>query len=84
METLIYAVRIHSLDIELECDMLIVKNSKRHITDGMELPYEEREKNARRKRNLLILGNMGADNIKQVEMKEQIKKIIIGEQESYV
>ena len=44
METLIHAVRIYCQDIRMEfgiekCAMLVMKNSKRHMTEGMELPH---------------------------------------------
>ena len=46
-ETLIQAVRIYNQDIEMESDiekyaMLIMKSRKRHMTDGMELPNQEK------------------------------------------
>ena len=47
LETLIHAVRIHSQDIGMEfgrekCAMLVMKSGKRHITDGMELPNQDK------------------------------------------
>ena len=46
-ETLIHAIRIHSQDIGMEfgreqCDMIVMKSAKRHLTDGMELPNQEK------------------------------------------
>ena len=43
LETLIHAVTIYIQDIGMEfglekCAMLVMKNGKRHLTDGMELP----------------------------------------------
>ena len=43
LETLKHAVRLYSQDIGMEsgiekCAMLVMKSSKRHLTDGMELP----------------------------------------------
>ena len=55
METLIKAVRIYSQDIGIEfgiekCTVLIMKNGKRHMTDGMELPNQEKlERSKKRK-----------------------------------
>ena len=47
LETQIHAVRIYSQDIGMEfsiekCFMLVMKNSKRHLTDGMEQPNQEK------------------------------------------
>ena len=47
LETLIHAVRIYSQDRGMEfgiekCSMLVKKNGKRHMTDRMELPNEEK------------------------------------------
>ena len=47
LETLTQALRIYSRDIGMEfgikkCAILIMKSRKRHITDGMELPNQEK------------------------------------------
>ena len=47
LETLIYAVRIYSQDIGMEfgiekCAMLGRKSGKRHLTNGMELPNQDK------------------------------------------
>ena len=70
LETLIH-VRIYSQDIEMEfgiekCAMLVMKSGKWHMT-GVELPNQEKE-------TYKYLGILEADNIKQVEMKENIEK----------
>ena len=46
-ETLIQAVRIYSQDIGMKfgaekCAMLVMKSGKRHLTDGMELPNQDK------------------------------------------
>ena len=46
-ETLIHAVKIYSQDIGTEFGiekgaMLVMKNGKRHLTDGMKLPNQEK------------------------------------------
>ena len=46
-ETLIYAVRIYSHDIGMgfgkeKCAMLVMKSGKRYLTDGMELPSQDK------------------------------------------
>ena len=61
LETLIKTVRLYNQDIEMEFGiekyaMLVMKSVKRHITEGVDLPNQ----NARRKRNLQILGDVGS------------------------
>ena len=63
LEKLIQTVRIYSQDIGLEfgierCTMQVIKSGKRHMTVGVELPSSNR--NARRKGNLQILGDIGS------------------------
>ena len=63
LETLIQTVRIYSQDIGMEfgvekCAMLVRKNRKRHMTEGVELPNQV-VINARKKGNLQIVGNIG-------------------------
>ena len=48
-EILIHTVRIYSRDIGMEfsiekCAMLVMKSSKRQLTDGMELPNQDKIK----------------------------------------
>ena len=79
LENLIHVVRIYSQDIEMEfgidkCAILVMKSSKRHLTDGMELPNQDKIRTLGEKENYKYLGILEADTIKQVEMKEQIKK----------
>ena len=47
LETLIHAIRIYSQDLGMEfdiekCAMLVMKSGKRHLTDGMELPSQDK------------------------------------------
>ena len=47
LETLIHTIRIYSQDIGIEfgienCAMLVMKSGKRHITDGIELPNQDK------------------------------------------
>ena len=47
LEILIHTVRIYSQDIGMEfgiekCAMLVMKSGKRHPTDGMELPNQDK------------------------------------------
>ena len=79
LETLILADRIYSQDIGMEfgiekCAMLVMKSGKRHLTDGMELPNQDKIRTLGEKETYKYLGILEDDNIKQVEMKEKIKK----------
>ena len=79
LETLIHAVRIYSQDIGMEfgiekCAMLVMKSDKRHMTDGMELPNHDKIRTLRENKTYKYLGILKADTIKQVEMKDKIRK----------
>ena len=79
LETLIHEVRIYSQDIGMEfgiekCAMLVMKSSKRHITDGMELPNHNRIRTLEENETYKYLGILDADTIKQVQMKDTIRK----------
>ena len=78
-ETLIHAARIYSQDIGVEfgiekCAMLVMKSSKRHLTDGMELSNQDKIKMLGENETYKYLGILEADTIKQVEMKDKIQK----------
>ena len=78
-ETLIHAVRIYSQNIGMEfgiekCAMLVMKSGKRHMTDGMELPSQDKIRRLGEKETYKYLGILEADSIKQVEMKDKIQK----------
>ena len=80
LETLIYAVRIYSQVIAIECDIekcaiLVMKsNKKKQLTDGMELPNPDKIRTLGEKETYKYVGILEADIIKQVEMMENIKK----------
>ena len=79
LETLIHTVRIYSQDIGMEfgidkCAMLVIKSGKQHMTDGMELPNHEKIRTLGDNENYKYLGNLEADTIKQVQMKDKIRK----------
>ena len=57
-----------------ECAMLVMKRSKLHLTDGMEQPNHEKIRTLGEKETYKYLRILEADTIKQVEMKEKIKK----------
>ena len=62
-------------DIE-KCTMLVMKNGKRHLTDRMEEPNQDKIWTLGEKETYKYLVILEADAIKQVEMKEKIKKKI--------
>ena len=51
-----------------------MKRGKRHLTDGMELPNQDKIRMLKEKETYKYLGILEDDNIKQVAMKEEIKK----------
>ena len=80
LETLIHAVRIYSQDIGMEFGiekraMLVMKTAydKRHMTDGMEL-QNDRIRTLEENKTDKYLGILEADTIKQVQMKDTIRK----------
>ena len=88
LETLIQAVRIYSQEIGMEfgierCATLIMRYGKRHRTEGIELPNQEKIKTLGEKETYKYLGTLEADTMKQLKMKEKFLKSILGEQESY-
>ena len=89
LETLIHADRIYSQDIGMEfsiekCAMLVMKSSKRHLTDGMELPNQDKIRTLVENETYKYLDIWEADTIKQVEIRyTKFKKSILGELENY-
>ena len=63
--------------------MLAMKNVKRHLTNGMELPNQGKFRTLREKETSKYFGILEADTIKQKKMKEKLRKSISGEPESY-
>ena len=51
-----------------------MKSGKRHLTDGMELLNQDKIGTLGEKETYKYLGILEADTIRQVEMKEKIKK----------
>ena len=79
LETLIQTVRIYSQDTGMEfgtkkCAMLSLRSGKLHMTEKIELPNQENIKILKQKETYKYLGILKVNNIKQVEMKEKIKK----------
>ena len=56
-----------------KCAMLVMKSGKRHLTDAMELPNQDKIRTLGEKETYKYLGILRADTIKQVEMKDKIK-----------
>ena len=54
--------------------MLVMKSGKRHLTDGMKLPNQDKIRTLGENETYKYLGILEADTIKQVEMKEKIQK----------
>ena len=57
-----------------KCAMHDMKSGKRHITDGMELPSHNKIRTLEENETCKYLGILEADTIKQVEMKDTIRK----------
>ena len=77
LETLIHTVRIYSQDTGMEFSiengtLLIIKNSKWHLTDGTELPNQDKIRTLEKKETYQYLAILETDTIKQVEMKDKI------------
>ena len=51
-----------------------MKSGKRHMTDGMELPNHDKIRTLEENENYKYLGILEADTIKQLEMKDTIRK----------
>ena len=57
-----------------KCAMLVMKSGEQHLTDGMEQPNQVKIRTHEVKETYKYLGILEADIIKQVEMKDKIKK----------
>ena len=79
LESLIHAIRIYCQDIEMEFGiekyaLLVMKSGKRHLTDGIELPNQDKIRTLGENETYEYLGILEAETIKQVEMKDKIQK----------
>ena len=54
--------------------MLVIKGSKRHLMDGMELPNQDKIRTLGEKGTYKYLGILEAYNILKVEIKRKVKK----------
>ena len=61
-----------------KCAMLVMKRGKRHMTDGMELPDHYKIRTLEENETYKYLGILEADTIKQVQMKDTIRKEYLG------
>ena len=57
-----------------KCAMLIMKNRKRLMTDGIEISKHDKIRTLGERERYKYLGMLVADIIKTVEIKEKIKK----------
>ena len=88
LQKLIYTVRIYSQDIGMESGIekfaiLVMKSGKRHLTDGMELPNQNKISMLGENETYKYLGFLEANTTKQVEMKDKIQKEYFRKPESY-
>ena len=79
LETLIHAVRIYSQDIGMKfgiekCAMLVMKSGKQPMTNGMELPNQDKIRALRENETYKYLSIFEVDTIKQVGKKDKIQK----------
>ena len=60
------------MEFSLEkCTMLVMKSEKQHMTEGIELPNQEKIRTLVEEKTYEYLGILEADTIKQGEMKEK-------------
>ena len=88
LETLIHVLRKYTQDKGMEygiekCAILEMKSGKRHLTDGTELQNQDQIRTLGEKETYKYLAILEADTIKQVEMKEKIKKEYIRRTRNY-
>ena len=58
----------------MEFGILKMKNDKRHMTDGMELPNQDKIRTLGENETYKYLGILEAETIKKVEMEDKIQK----------
>ena len=61
-----------------KCAMLVMKSGKLHLIDGIEPPNQDKIRTLGEKETYKYWGILEAETIKQVEMKEKIKKEYLG------
>ena len=78
LENQIPAVRIYSQDIGIEfggekCAMGVMKRGKRHLTNGIKLPNQEKIRTLAGNEIFRYLGILKTETTKQLEMKNKIQ-----------
>ena len=53
---------------------MVMKSGKRHLTDGIELPSQDKIRTLGKKETYKYMGILEADTIKQVGIKDKINK----------
>ena len=81
LKTQIHTFRICSQDIVMEfgiekCAMVVMKSGKWQLTDGMELPNQDKIKALTENETYKYLGSFEVDTIEQVEMRVKNPKRI--------
>ena len=66
-----------------KCSLLVIKNGKWHLTDGIKLPNQDKIRTLAENETYKYSGILESDTIKQVEMKNKIQKEYIRELENY-
>ena len=66
-----------------KCALLVMKTGKWHLTDGIELPNQDKIRTLAEKETYRYLGILEADTIKQVEIKNKIQNNISGKLDNY-
>ena len=57
-----------------KCAMLAMKSGKQHLTDGLELPYQDKIRTLAENETYKYLHILEADTIKQVQIKNKTQK----------
>ena len=57
-----------------KCTLLVMKSGKRYLTDGIELPNQDKIRTIAENETYKYLGILEADTIKQIEMENKIQK----------
>ena len=88
LKSLIHAVRIFSQDIGTEfgrekCATIVMKSGKRHLTDGMELPNQDKIKRSQKMKPTNTWASWRLTPSNKWKCKTKFKKYISGELENY-
>ena len=88
LERLIHTVRIYSQDIGMEfgtekCAILVMKRGKRHITDAMELPNQDKLEHSKKTKPTNTWSSWRLTTSNKRKWKTKFKKNIAGELENY-